>query len=162
MTYNLTVMILLIMYFIFVYETYKNVQVYCLSDNSADSNAAFDSAIGSSILAVLFAIWAWYEYNSTRKSILNIKATMKREKELQDEEDYKNAPDPNILSAMLKNAELEASANPAPLTTPSSIPSSIPSIPVSIPANPNKSEFNKYEAVNADSSIGEITRGYNL
>lgn len=166
MDYNLTVVILLIIYFIFLYETVTAVNQYCMADNQYDRKNASYAIMGSACLTMLFAVWAWYEYRTNKNTVVNILVTLNKERKIQAKEDFKNAPDPNIKSALDRNGDKTTSeptsdSKPEPMYWFWRNDEEIDKLRTTSEPKPTPySEYDKYETVNADSSYGDITREY--
>ena len=160
MGYKLAVVILLIICFVFAYQTFTNSEEYCKADNMNDRNLALYAMITSGVLSALFLMWAFYEYDSYRNSAINILVLVNKEKLEKSRQDYINAPDPNIESARLRNQQTPGTpeTSETPRTPETLETSQIPSqeVPNIVPT----SEFNKYQAINASSARGDITEGF--
>jgi hypothetical protein len=173
MDYNLAVVLILVLYFIFVYQVGIDAEQYCMADNTQDSRIAYYGMIASGFLAILFLTWAFYEYSIRNDMIKEIKESSEKQKEEQKRLDYINAPDPNIVSALkrtnVQNPVLSSTSstnptittNPANLTSPTS-PANLTSTtnPISPTPNLGISDYDKFYTINADPSIGEITKPY--
>lgn len=167
MDYNLAVVLILVLYFIFVYQVGIDAEQYCMTNNTQDSRIAYYGMIASGFLAILFLTWAFYEYSIRNDMIKEIKESSEKQKEEQKRLDYINAPDPNIVSALkrtnIQNPVLSttSSTNPANLTSPTSPANLTSTTNLTNPTpNPGISDYDKFYTINASPDKGEITEPY--
>lgn len=151
MDYNLTVVILLVICFIFAYETLLNLSEYASNDCSVEREWLLCSIFGSTFLATVFGLWAWYEYKTYNNELSSIMKDVKKADDYNDYRNKVNSEDPNILSAAKKN-QPESIYGPVPI-----LRSQYDDVPQSKFQN---EEVNKYMATNADEAKGEITEGF--
>jgi hypothetical protein len=146
MKYKLAVVVLLVIYFIFMYQTGTNADAYCMADNARDSNIAFSAMLGSLAIAFLFLAWAVYEDTLDSDAKYEISLLISEEKAQKRKRDYINAPDPNIKNAYQRNIK-ERGNDQTDSTDQTNI--------VSSPVYPT-SDFNIYEAIDKSSERGNV------
>lgn len=153
MEYKLAVVVLLIIYFIFMYQVGLNADEYCMADNSRDSKISFCAMVGSLGLAFLFLAWAVYEYNLEENTKLDIILLISDEKKKKAKQDYIDSPDPNIKSAMDRKLDFRRVESTNITETPETQETSPP------PMYPT-SEFDKFQIVNKSPERGNVHEYY--